>query len=107
MNVLFDNGTHKIETVGRLLTAAELVYMGTKLSKRAFMQRFTQPERTLIRKSTDDIVIDIYEDLQSVNNVDLALQDTIKALTHLTTVGILIDGRSDEILNTPVTEGEI
>ena len=83
------------------------IQIGTKLTKRAFMQRFHQPERTAIRKSTDDIVIDIYEDLQSVNNVDLSLQDTINALTYLAAVGILTAGRSDTILNTPVTEGEI
>ena len=78
-----------------------------KVTRRAFMQRFTQPERTLIRKSTDDIVIDIYEDLQAVNNVDLSLQDTINALAYLTGVGILAAGRSDTILNTPVTEDEV
>ena len=79
----------------------------TKLSKRAFMQRFTQPERTLIRKSTDDIVIDIYEDLQAVNNVELTMQDTINAIAYLTDVGILAAGRGTEILDTPVTEGEL
>ena len=78
-----------------------------KITKRAFMQRFTQPERTAIRNSTDDIVIDIYEDLQSVNNVELDHQDTIKAIAYLTVVGILTAGRDTEILDTPVTEGEI
>jgi len=92
---------------GRLPTAKELAFKGTKLSKRAFTQRFTQPERTLIRKSTDDIVIDIYEDLQSVNSVNLALQDTVNAIAYLTSVGILAAGRDNEILNTPVTEDEI
>ena len=107
MITLFDNGTHKIETAGRLPTAEEMAYLGTKLTKRSFMQRFTQPERTLIRQSTDDIVIDIYEDLQAVNNVDLSMQDTIDALTYLTSVGILAAGRSDTILNTPITKGEV
>lgn len=77
------------------------------ITKRAFMQRFTQPERTLIRKSTDDIVIDIHEDLKAVDIVTLSDQDVIDALTHLTLVGILAIGRSDTILNTPVEEGEI
>ena len=69
-----------------------------KITKRAFMRRFTQVERTLIRKSTDDIVIDIHEDLQSTITVDLDLQDTIDSLTYLTSVAILADGRSNAIL---------
>tara|TARA_R110000803_G_scaffold145136_2_gene210994 strand:- start:552 stop:875 length:324 start_codon:yes stop_codon:yes gene_type:complete len=106
VNTLFDNGTHKAVTSGRLPTEAEISYKGSKLTRRAFMQRFTQPERTLIRRSTDDIVIDIYEDLQSVNNVDLSLQDTINAIAYLTSVNILLAGRGNEILNNPVTEDE-
>jgi hypothetical protein len=69
-----------------------------KISKRSFMQRFTQPERTAIRKSLDDIVIDIYEDLQAVNNVDLDHPDTAASLGYLTSAGILVDGRTAEIL---------
>ena len=69
-----------------------------KITKRAFMQRFTQPERTLIRKSTDDIVIDIYEDLQSVRNVELDMVDTVNALAYLSSIGILEAGRSAVIL---------
>ena len=69
-----------------------------KITKRAFMRRFTQVERTLIRKSADDIVIDIHEDLQSTITVDLDLQDTIDSLTYLTSVAILADGRSNAIL---------
>ncbi len=80
---------------------------GTKLSKRAFMQRFTQPERTAIRTSTDDIVIDIYEDLQAINNVELTMQDTINAIAYLTGIGILAAGRDTEILDTPVAEDEL
>jgi hypothetical protein len=79
----------------------------TKITKRAFMQRFTQPERTLIRKSTDDIVIDIYEDLQAINNVDLAHPDTIASLIYLTSVDILLEGRSDTIINNPITKDEL
>ena len=70
----------------------------TKITRRSFMRRFTQPERTTIRKSADDIVIDIYEDLQSVNNVDLTLDDTINAIGYLTAVGILGADRDVDIL---------
>ena len=77
-----------------------------KITKRAFMQRFTQPERTLIRKSVDDIVIDIYEDVQSVNNVDLDMTDTVNALAYLESIAILTVGRSAEIL-VDGTAGEV
>ncbi len=109
MITLFDNGTHKIETAGRLPTAEEMAYLGTKITTRAFMQRFTQPERTAIRKSTDDIVIDIHEELKELRGRHVVLNDpdAINALAYLTGVGILVGGRSDTILNTPVTESEV
>lgn len=69
-----------------------------KITKRAFMQRFTQPERTLIRNSTDDIVIDIYEDLKSVNNVNLDMTDTLQALAYLESLSIISAGRPAAIL---------
>ena len=94
-------------SAGRLLTSEEKSYLGDKITRRAFMQRFTQPERTLIRKSTDDIVVDIYEDLQAVSNVVLTMQDTIDSLAYLTSIGILADGRSNTILTNPVEAHEI
>ncbi len=109
MITLFDNGTHKIETAGRLPTAEETAYLGTKIATRAFMQRFTRPERTAIRKSTDDIVIDIHEDLKALRGRHVVMDDpdTLAALVYLTGVGILVAGRSDTILNTPITEDEV
>ena len=109
MITIFDNGTHKIETAGRLPTAEEMAYLGTKIATRAFMQRFTQPERTAIRKSTDDIVIDIHEDLKALRGRHVVMDDpdTLAALVYLTGVGILVAGRSDTILNTPITEDEV
>ena len=103
MNIISQTPTHRIESEGVL----SLPIAPTKITKRAFMQRFTQPERTDIRKSTDDIVIDIYEDLQAVNSVELTMQDTINAIAYLTAVGILAIGRDTDILDTPVSEGEI
>ena len=69
-----------------------------KITKRAFMRRFTQSERITIRKSLDDIVIDIYEDLKATNTVDLDLEDTINALGYLVAIGILAAERPAEIL---------
>ena len=59
------------------------------ITKRSFMRRFDMSERIAIRKSTDDIVIDIYEDLKIASNVNLDLQDTIDALNYLDSQGLL------------------
>lgn len=73
------------------------------ITKRAFMRRFTQVERIAIRKSVDDIVIDIYDDLKMVSHVDLDLVDTIQSIEYLKSVGlvttgdILRDGSEDEV----------
>jgi hypothetical protein len=69
-----------------------------KVSKRAFMQRMTFAERTAIRKSTDDVVIDIREDLNAISHVDLDLADTLKSLSYLASVDILKASRINEIL---------
>lgn len=75
------------------------------ITKRSFMRRFDIAERIAIRNSTDDIVIDIYEDLKIASNVNLDLQDTIDALNYLdlqglltvsTVEGLLMDGTQEE-----------
>lgn len=68
------------------------------LGKRSFMQRFTQAERIAIRNSTDDIVIDIHEDLKMTSFVDLDHPDTGASLDYLTAIGLLVAGRKDEML---------
>jgi hypothetical protein len=73
-----------------------------KITRHAFMQRFTQAERIAIRNSTDDIVIDIHESLKSTLNVMLDLQETIDSLSYLSAMPanapILAAGRQAEIL---------
>ena len=95
MNVIFDNGTHKIESAGTLKTTPDAI---RKITKRAFMRRFTQAERIAIRASGDDIVIDIHEDLKATSNVDLDLADTANALAYLVSAAVLTSDRPDEIL---------
>jgi len=107
MNVIFDNGTHKIESEGLPHTPEQIAHLGDVITRRSFMQRFTQSERILIRNSSDDVVIDIHEDLKSVNTVTLSNEDVINALVYLTSVGILADGRSNTILTNPVEAHEI
>ena len=107
MITLFDNGTHKIETAGRLPTAEEVAYLGTKITKRALSQRLNPVIRAAIRNSTYDIVIDIREDLKLAEYADLSNQDLIDSLTYLVYIEIMTQEESDHVLNTPVTESEI
>ena len=107
MNTIFDNGTHKIETAGRLPTAEEVSYLGTKITKRALSQRLNPVIRAAIRNSTDDIVIDIIEDLKLAEYADLSDQDLIDSLTYLVYIEIMTQEESDHVLNAPVTSGEI
>ena len=60
-----------------------------KITKRSFMQRLDIVERIAIRKSTNDVVIDIREDLLTASNVDLDLQDTVTAVNYISEQGLL------------------
>jgi hypothetical protein len=73
-----------------------------EITKRAFMKRFTLTERIAIRKSTDDVIIDVYEDLKLASYVELNTQDVSDALNYMVSVGILESSRVDEML----VEGE-
>ena len=95
LNVIFDNGTHKAESAGVIDNTPKPIRV---ITKRAFMQRFDQVERIAIRNSTDDIVIDIYEDLKMASSVDLDLQDTIDAVNYLNTNGYLTVKTIPELL---------
>ncbi len=69
-----------------------------KITKRAFMKRFTLDERIAIRNSTDDVIIDVYEDLKLASYVELDTQDVSDALNYMVSVGILESSRVDEML---------
>ena len=103
MNIISQTATHKIESAGTLQTTPPSI---RKITKRAFMQRFDQAERIAIRKSINDIVIDIHEDLKMASIVDLDLQDTIDGVAYLSSIGLLTvtsqadllrDGTTDEV----------
>ena len=59
------------------------------ITKRSFMKRIAQADRVLIRKSVDDIVIDIHEDLKSASSVDLDDPDTVAGAGYLESVNLL------------------
>jgi hypothetical protein len=76
----------------------EVTYEQPKITKRAFMKRFTLAERISIRNSTDDVIIDVYEDLKLASYVELDTQDVSDALIYMVSVGILESSRVDEML---------
>lgn len=67
------------------------------ITKRAFMKRIDQADRILIRKSTDDIVIDIHEDLKIATSVDLDDQDVIDAIAYLSSQSLLLNTDIDNL----------
>jgi len=95
MNTIYESGSFRIKSAGTLKTTPDAI---RKITKRAFMRRFTQAERIAIRVSSDDIVIDIHEDLKSANIVELDLQDTVVALDYLVSVGLITSDRPLVIL---------
>jgi len=103
MNIILDSGKHKIESAGTLQVTPPAI---RHISKRAFRNRLTQPERTLIRKSADDIVIDIKEELEMATYVDLDMPSNTDALNYLVSVGILLAPRVAEILVDGTVEEE-
>lgn len=68
------------------------------ISRLEFMQRFTQPERTAIRKSDNDIVIDFYDLTKRATEIDLTASDVVDGLAYLESIGVLKAGRVAEIL---------
>ena len=104
MNTLFDNGTHKIESAG---TVAALP-PETKVTKLAFKQRMTAAERIAIRTaaSTDPIVFDFMDLVDSAIYIDLARQDTQDGVNYLESAGLLAAGRAAQILTAPITQDE-
>lgn len=86
LNVLFDNGKHQIKSAGVIDNEPKPIRV---ITKRAFMKRIDQADRILIRKSVDDFVIDIHEDLKSATSVNLDDPDTIAGVDYLISKGLL------------------
>lgn len=71
-----------------------------KVSPVEFKLLFTAQERVAIKTSADPVVQDFYDLVNDprLTHVDLALQSTQDALSYLTAIGILADGRKAAIL---------
>ena len=105
LNVISDNGTHKIESSG--VKASPVAEM--KVTKLAFKMRFTDVERKAIRfaSKSDADIEDFWDLVEDANYIDLSLSPTINGVQFLETGGLLTAGRAAEILTNPVQAHEI
>lgn len=78
------------------------------ISVRAFMQRLAQTERTDMRNSTDDIIVDMMDDLRMSTYVDLDGASLLPGLGYANSLGLIaahqlvdmvIDGTEAESYN--------
>lgn len=80
----------------------------TKISRVALKLRMTATERKTIRAAaeTNADVYDFMDLLSDSTYIDLTRPETVQGVQTLEAVELLGEGRADEILTTPVTEGE-
>jgi hypothetical protein len=81
---------------------------GTKITRLAMKLRMTATERKTIRAAaeTNADVYDFMDLLSDSTYIDLTRPETVQGIQTLEAAGLLGAGRADEILTTPVTEGE-
>ena len=79
-----------------------------RVTKLAFKQRMTAAERIAIRTAatTDAIVYDFMDLVDSATFIDLARQDTQDGVNYLESAGLLAAGRAAQILTNPITDEE-
>mgnify|MGYP003654089067 CR=1 FL=1 len=85
----------------------EPVDYGTKITKRSFTRRLNPIIREALRNTTDEMAIDIREDLNFTSHPDLSDPDLIMSLAYLVYAGFMTQAESDYVLNTPVAASEI
>lgn len=104
MNVLFDNGTHRAETTGTIITPPPEY----KITKLAFKQRMTPQERIDIRAAaqTDPVIFDFMDLISDAQFIDLSRQDTQDGVNYLEAQGHIAAGRANEILTNPIQDDE-
>jgi len=108
MNTLFDNGTHKIETAG----VESIAPPTTKITKLAFLNRFTDEEAIAIDLSSIGDTVQaasVRRYMSKVNAatfIDLNLPETISGVYALVP-SLISESRAVEILTAPVQPSEI
>lgn len=70
-----------------------------ELSQLEFLRRFTSQERIAAKTSADPIIEDFMYLFTLAQNIRLDDPDTIAGVNYLESVGILSEGRTQEILN--------
>ena len=115
LNVLLDTGTHKIESAGVPATPTP----ETKITRLAFLNRFTDAEAIAIDMASIDNPNGTVEERQqqaalrrflnkvnSANYIDLSLQQTIDGVNALAVLGLLTSERASAILTDTIQAGE-
>jgi hypothetical protein len=79
-----------------------------RITKLAFKQRFTAAERIAIREAAKTVpeVYDFEDLVNSAAFIDLARPDTIAAVQHVETAGLIAVGRADVILYAHIEDVE-
>ena len=72
------------------------------ITRRAFMQRFTQEERIAIRTSTNEYVQDIVEDIYMVEYIDVLHVDTQHAVAFFYNLGLIKEETMNKLLTAPM-----
>jgi hypothetical protein len=109
LSVMFDNGTHKIETAGTLSADQQQF----KITRLAFLNRFTDAEAVGIDLASAGATTEaasirrIMSKINAATYIDLSRQDTIDGVNWLASLGLLDFDRASEILTSAITEVEI
>ena len=88
MKKILDSATHSI-SVPSNATVNPAPPAIRHITTRAFMQRLTQAERIALRASTDDIVIDMLDDIRMASYIDLDNATLAAGLGYLDSLGLI------------------
>ena len=95
MTTITISDKHSI-TIPEGATIGELAI--TKITKRAFMKRFTVSEWAAIKASTDATVLYFMEQFQLATFIDVTDPDTVGGIAYLSSLGLLEASRQAEVL---------
>lgn len=95
LNVLFDNGTHKIESSGEKAQPQAI----RKITKGAFYSRFTLDEAIALEdaQQTDKTLKVLDKRLNLRSHVDLDFPELLQGLSYMVSKNIITQARADEL----------
>lgn len=104
----FLSGFYPGFTFEEIIAPEPVIVPETRMSVRAFKKRLTTAERVAIRAAatTDPIVFDFIDLVDSSTFIDLTDQDTVDGLNYCEAQGLIAAGRANDILSAPVTDNE-